>query len=124
MGGTAVPPSRPPPRFLRAWFLYIIIIAFIISTGIPYASSVYSIFGRSIESNAFEKSTKMITAGSCFCFTPSIKRLNVNIWAVVNLFFLKPFLLSRSIFSSTGLILCNSSLLYTLAVVGAKLIPL
>ena len=72
-------------------FLYIIIIAFIISLGIPYASSICSIFDRSMESNAFEKSTKMITAGSCFCFTPSIIRLNVNIWAVVDLFSLKPF---------------------------------
>ena len=71
-------------------FLYIIIIAFIISLGIPYASRTCSIFDRSMESNAFEKSTKMITAGS-FCFTPSIIRLNVNIWAVVDLFSLKPF---------------------------------
>ena len=46
----------------------IIIIAFVISLGIPDASSICSIFDRPMESNAFEKSTKMITAGSCFCF--------------------------------------------------------
>ena len=72
-------------------FLYIIIIAFIISLGIPYVSSISSIFYQSMESNAFEKYTKIVTAGSCFCFTPSIIHLNVNIWAVVDLFFLKPF---------------------------------
>ena len=48
--------------------LYIIVIAFVSSLGIPDASSICSIFDRPMESNAFEKSTKMITAGSCFCF--------------------------------------------------------
>ena len=100
-------------------FFYIIIIVFIISIRIWCASSICSIFGRSMESNAFEKSRKMITDGSCFCITPSIIR-----WVAVDLFSLKAFWLSRSMFSSTGLILWNSSLLYILAADGVKLIPL
>ena len=46
---------------------------------------------QSMESNAFEKSKKMTTAGSCFYFTPSIICLSVNIWAAVHLFSVKPF---------------------------------
>ena len=114
----------PSGDLKEAWVFLYIIIAFIISLGIPYAYSICSIFDRSMESNAFEKSAKMITAGSCFCFTPSIIRFfSVNVWAIVDLFSQKPFWLSRSIFSSTGLILCNSSLLYILAAIGVKLIP-
>ena len=40
--------------------------------GIPYALSIFHIFSREIESNAFEKSTNVVMRGICLSLVPSI----------------------------------------------------
>ena len=51
-------------------FLYITRIALTISEGIPYTTRVLSILDRSIESNAFLKSMKVITASFLWLRNP------------------------------------------------------
>ena len=105
-------------------FVYSIIIALIVSFGIPYADRIYFYFNLSIESNAFEKSINISIAGTFFDFTPSIKRRMVNICPVVDRFVLNPFWFFLRIYSILGLILFNNIRLYIFEAIDVRVIPL
>ena len=83
-------------------FSYITRIALTISEEIPYATRILSILDQSIESNAFLKSMKVITA-SFLCFhSSSMILLSVNRRDEVDLLGRKPFWLGRSSLSMTA----------------------
>ena len=101
-GASGSPCKTPPEIFIKSVslssvltidlvFVYAIMIALIISTGILYALSIYAIFPQCMESKALEKSMKKIVAIRLFAFAPSIIHLTVSICLEVDLLVLKPF---------------------------------
>ena len=100
-GASASPCKTPPEMFIKSvspssvltdlLFLYAIMIALIISPGIPYELSISAIFLRCMELKALEKSMKRIVAVIFFAFASKIILLTESICPEIDLLVLKPF---------------------------------
>ena len=90
-------------------FPYITLIAATISGGIPYEERIFNIFFLSIESNAFLKLMKVITASFLWFCSSSIILLRARRCEVVDLPGRKPFWLGLSRLSMDGRILLSMS---------------
>ena len=104
--------------------VYITLIAVTISSGIPYSPRISNIFNLSTESKAFEKSTNTRARSNLLALDYSISLLRQIIWLKVDLPRLKPFWFLRSIGSTKGMRRLSINLLYILASMDIKEIPL